>query len=95
MRGICVFCGSSSGSRPEYRAAAEELGTELARRNIGLVCGGGNVGLMGVIADAVLRAGGEAVGVIPEHLMAREIGHNGLTELHVVHSMHERQIAHG
>jgi uncharacterized protein (TIGR00730 family) len=91
MKQICVFCGSSSGSRPEYRAAAEELGTELARRNIGLVYGGGNVGLMGVIADAVLKAGGEAVGVIPERLMAREVGHNGLTKLHVVRSMHERK----
>jgi len=91
MKRICVFCGSSCGSRPEYRAATEDLGTELARRNIGLVYGGGNVGLMGVLADAVLRAGGEAVGVIPEHLMAREIGHNGLTKLHVVRSMHERK----
>ena len=91
MKRICVFCGSSSGSRPEYRSAAEELGTELVRRHIGLVYGGGNVGLMGVIADAVVRAGGEAVGVIPEHLMAREIGHNGLTKLHVVRSMHERK----
>ncbi len=91
MRRICVFCGSSSGSRPEYRAATEELGTELARRNIGLVYGGGNVGLMGMIADAVLRAGGEAVGVIPENLMAREDGHNGLTKLHIVRSMHERK----
>ncbi|HYW38519.1 MAG TPA: TIGR00730 family Rossman fold protein [Terriglobales bacterium] len=91
MRRICVFCGSSSGSRPEYRAATEELGTELARRNIGLVYGGGNVGLMGMIADAVLRAGGEAVGVIPENLMAREVGHNGLTKLHIVRSMHERK----
>jgi uncharacterized protein (TIGR00730 family) len=91
MKRICVFCGSSPGSRPEYRAATEELGTELARRNIGLVYGGGNVGLMGVLADAVLGAGGEALGVIPEHLMAREIGHNGLTKLHVVHSMHERK----
>jgi len=91
MRRICVFCGSSPGSRPEYRAATEELGTELTRRNIGLVYGGGNVGLMGVLADAVLGAGGEALGVIPEHLMAREIGHNGLTKLHVVHSMHERK----
>jgi len=71
--------------------AAEELGKELVRREIGLVYGGGNVGLMGVLADAVLGAGGEAVGVIPEHLMAREIGHNGLTKLHVVHSMHERK----
>ena len=91
MKRICVFCGSSSGSRPEYRAAAEEMGTELVRRNIGLVFGGGKVGLMGVLADAVLRAGGEAVGVIPEHIMSREIGHNGLTKLHVVRSMHERK----
>jgi hypothetical protein len=91
MKRICVFCGSSAGNRPEYRAAAEEMGTELARRDIGLVYGGGNVGLMGVLADAVLNAGGEAQGVIPEHLMAREIGHNGLTKLHVVRSMHERK----
>jgi uncharacterized protein (TIGR00730 family) len=91
MRRICVFCGSSSGDRPEYRAAAEELGAELVRRNIGLVYGGGNVGLMGVLADAVLQAGGEALGVIPENLMAREVGHKGLTKLHVVRSMHERK----
>jgi uncharacterized protein (TIGR00730 family) len=91
MRRICVFCGSSRGSRPEYAIAAEELGRELVCRNIGLVYGGGNVGLMGVIGDAVLRAGGEAQGVIPEHLMAREIGHKGLTKLHVVRSMHERK----
>ncbi len=91
MKRICVFCGSSPGNCPEYRAAAEELGTELVRRNIGLVYGGGNVGLMGVLADAVLKAGGEAVGVIPENLMAREVGHNALTKLHVVHSMHERK----
>jgi uncharacterized protein (TIGR00730 family) len=91
MKRICVFCGSSSGSRPEYRAAAEELGTEVVRRNIGLVYGGGNVGLMGVIADAVLKAGGEVMGVIPENLMAKEVGHNGLTKLHVVRSMHKRK----
>jgi uncharacterized protein (TIGR00730 family) len=91
MKRICVFCGSSQGSRPEYRAAAEEMAAELVRRNIGLVYGGGNVGLMGVIADAVLKAGGEAVGVIPEHIMSREIGHEGLTKLHVVQSMHERK----
>src|SRR3984893_12819785 len=91
MRRICVFCGSSEGRRPEYRAAAEELGAELVRRKIGLVYGGGNVGLMGRVADAVLRAGGEAQGVIPENLMAREIGHKGLTKLHVVRSMHERK----
>jgi uncharacterized protein (TIGR00730 family) len=91
MKRICVFCGSSAGKRPEYRTAAEGMGAELVRRNIGLVYGGGNVGLMGVLADAVLKAGGEAVGVIPENLMAREVGHNGLTKLHVVHSMHERK----
>jgi len=91
MKRICVFCGSSAGRRPEYRAAAEEMATELVKRNIGLVYGGGNVGLMGIIADAVLRAGGEAVGVIPENLMAREVGHKGLTNLHVVRSMHERK----
>jgi uncharacterized protein (TIGR00730 family) len=77
--------------RPEYRACAEELGAEFTRRNIGLVYGGGNVGLMGAIADAVLKAGGEAVGVIPERLMAREIGHKHLTKLHIVRSMHERK----
>jgi uncharacterized protein (TIGR00730 family) len=67
------------------------MGRELVRRNIGLVYGGGNVGLMGIIADAVLKAGGEAQGVIPENLMALEVGHKGLTKLHVVHSMHERK----
>jgi uncharacterized protein (TIGR00730 family) len=91
MERICVFCGSSRGSRPKYRAAAVEMGRELVRRSIGLVYGGGNVGLMGVIADAVLRAGGEAQGVIPENLMALEVGHKGLTKLHVVRSMHERK----
>src|ERR1700692_1789691 len=91
MKRICVFCGSSPGSRPEYGAAAEKMGAELVRRNIGLVYGGGNVGLMGMIADAVLRAGGEAQGVIPEHLMALEVGHKEITKLHVVRSMHERK----
>jgi len=91
MKRICVFCGSNVGSHPEYRAAAEELGTELVRRNIGLVYGGGNIGLMGVLADAVLEAGGEAIGVIPERLMKREVGHSGLTKLHIVRSMHERK----
>jgi uncharacterized protein (TIGR00730 family) len=91
MKRICVFCGSSQGSRPEYRAAAEEMGAELVRRNIGLVYGGGNVGLMGIIADAMLKAGGEVIGVIPENLIALEVGHKGLTKLHVVRSMHERK----
>lgn len=91
MKRVCVFCGSSAGSRPEYRACAEELGAELTRNNIGLVYGGGNVGLMGALADAVLKTGGDAIGVIPEHLMAHEIGHKNLTKLHIVHSMHERK----
>jgi uncharacterized protein (TIGR00730 family) len=91
MKRICVFCGSSQGSHPEYRAVAEEMGAELVRRKIGLVYGGGKVGLMGLLADAVLRAAGEVIGVIPEHIMSREIGHKGLTKLHVVHSMHERK----
>jgi uncharacterized protein (TIGR00730 family) len=91
MKRVCVFCGSSAGSRPEYRACAEELGAELTRRKIGLVFGGGNVGLMGTIADSVLKAGGEAIGVIPEHLMTREIGHKQLAKLHIVRSMHERK----
>jgi uncharacterized protein (TIGR00730 family) len=91
MRRICIFCGSSTGNRPEYREAAEELGSLLARRNIGVVYGGGDVGLMGALANSVLKAKGEVVGVIPEHLMRREIGHHALTKLHVVHSMHERK----
>jgi uncharacterized protein (TIGR00730 family) len=91
MKRICVFCGSNAGTRPQYRKCAEELGADFARRNIGLVYGGGNVGLMGAIADAVLESGGEAIGVIPEHLMTREIGHKQLTKLHIVHSMHERK----
>jgi uncharacterized protein (TIGR00730 family) len=91
MKRICVFCGSSPGSDLAYRACAEELASELVRRNIGLVYGGGNVGLMGAIADAVLQAGGEAIGVIPEHLMTREIGHKQLAKLHIVKSMHERK----
>ena len=91
MKRICVFCGSSAGSQAEYRACAQQLGNELARRKIGLVYGGGNVGLMGAIADSVLQAGGDAIGVIPEHLMTREVGHKRLTKLHIVHSMHERK----
>src|SRR5512146_3528339 len=91
MRRICVFCGSSSGVRPVYRAAAERVGRYLAERGIGVVFGGGKVGLMGALADAALTAGGEVVGVIPGHLMAREVGHNGLTKMHVVGSMHERK----
>ncbi len=88
---ICVFCGSSSGSRPVYHRVARQVGTILARRDIALVYGGGKVGLMGVLADAVLGAGGTAIGVIPRGLATREVAHDGLTELHVVVGMHERK----
>lgn len=88
---ICVYLGSSPGRNSLYREAAEQFGTLLAQRGIGLVYGGGQVGLMGVIADAVCAAGGEVIGVIPEALRAREKDHHGITELHVVKSMHERK----
>ena len=88
---ICVFCGSASGRAPTYAAAARELGKLLAKRGIGLVYGGGNVGLMGELADAVLDAGGRAIGVIPQRLVDREIAHGGLTELHVVQNLHQRK----
>jgi uncharacterized protein (TIGR00730 family) len=91
MKRICIFCASSPGNRPEYAAAAEEMATELVNRKIGVVYGGSKVGLMGVLADAVLGAGGEAVGVIPKNLMEREVEHAGLSKLHVVQSMHERK----
>jgi len=87
----CVFCGSSAGTNPVYRAAATELGTALAQAGIELVYGGGHVGLMGAVADAVLAAGGTAIGVIPKTLAEREVAHTGLTELHVVESMHDRK----
>ncbi|HEY3449115.1 MAG TPA: TIGR00730 family Rossman fold protein [Myxococcales bacterium] len=91
MRRVCVYCGSSPGGRAEYAAAAGLLAKALVRRGLGLVYGGGNVGLMGVVADAMLDAGGEAVGVIPRSLMDKELGHPRLTKLHVVGSMHERK----
>jgi uncharacterized protein (TIGR00730 family) len=91
IKRICVFCGSSFGTQPAYREAAETLGRLLAERGIGLVYGGGCVGLMGAIANAVLVSGGEVIGVIPDSLMRREVGHNGLTKLHVVETMHERK----
>ncbi len=91
MRRVCVFCGSSSGKNPEYAGAARALAAELLRRRIGLVYGGGNVGLMGVLADAMLAGGGEVIGVIPGHLHARDVGHDGLSRLHVVGTMHERK----
>lgn len=88
---VCVYCGSRFGASPSFLAAAQVLGREIARRGWRLVYGGGNVGLMGATADAALAAGGEVVGVIPERLMNREVGHRGLTELHVVDTMHERK----
>ena len=91
MKSICVFCGSSMGVRPVYKEAAQTLGKTLASQKYRLVYGGGNVGLMGVVADAALLAGGEVIGVIPEFLSAHEIAHNELTVLHVVGSMHERK----
>ena len=88
---ICVFCASSIGARPIYAESARRFGEALAARDITLVFGGGCVGLMGVIADATLGAGGRAVGVIPRALVEREIAHRGLTTLHVVETMHERK----
>jgi uncharacterized protein (TIGR00730 family) len=91
VKRVCVFCGSSEGGRPIYADAARRLGAELVARKLGLVYGGCAIGLMGVLADSVLRHGGEAIGVIPEPLVAREVAHRGLTELRVVGSMHERK----
>ena len=88
---LCIFCGSSTGLNPAFAAAARALGAALAARQIGLVYGGGNVGLMGILADTTLEAGGEVTGVIPHALVAREIAHRGVTHLHVVNSMHERK----
>jgi uncharacterized protein (TIGR00730 family) len=91
MRRICVFAGSSTGLRPEYRAIAEGLGGALSDQGIELVYGGAHVGLMGVVADAVLARGGRVTGVIPDALVAKELAHAGVTELHVVASMHQRK----
>jgi uncharacterized protein (TIGR00730 family) len=88
---ICVFCGASPGNEPRYVAAAAEVGEGLAERGIGLVYGGGRVGLMGAVAEAALAGGGEVIGVIPRGLVDRELAHPGLTELHVVETLHERK----
>jgi len=88
---VCVYCGSSSGDRPEYTVAARELGALFARREIRLVFGGGSVGLMGVLADAVLAAGGKVTGVIPRGLRTEELAHEGVSEMIVVESMHARK----
>jgi len=88
---LCVFCGAHSGSEPIYKHSATALGQRLAREGIGLVYGGGKRGLMGAVADAAIAAGGEAIGVIPQALVDYEIAHQGLTELRIVGSMHERK----
>lgn len=91
MKRICVFCGSANGTRASYVESAQAIGVVMAQRGIGLVYGGGHVGLMGVVADAVMNFGGEAIGVIPTALYQKEVGHNGLTELRIVTNMHERK----
>ncbi|MEE9101152.1 TIGR00730 family Rossman fold protein [Pseudomonas nitroreducens] len=91
LRSICVFCGASPGATPIYQEAAEALGRHLAERGIRLVYGGGAVGLMGMVADAALAAGGEVIGIIPQSLKEAEIGHKGLTRLEVVDGMHARK----
>lgn len=91
MNSVCVFCGSSPGADPAYVRGAQRLGRVLAGSGIRLVYGGASVGVMGALADAVLAEGGEAIGVIPRGLQQREVGHPGLSELHVVESMHERK----
>lgn len=88
---ICVFCGSGTGVSPVYSEAARKLGVLFAQFSIRLVYGGGKIGLMGVVADAVLQSGGKVTGVIPQFLMAKEVGHNGITDLEVVDSMHQRK----
>ncbi|SMG46879.1 LOG family protein [Paraburkholderia susongensis] len=91
MKSVCVYCGSSSGAKPLYEQAARAFGRALVQAELSLVYGGGKVGLMGVIADTVMAEGGRAIGVIPELLVDKEVGHNGLTELHVVPDMHQRK----
>jgi uncharacterized protein (TIGR00730 family) len=91
VKRVCVFAGSNAGARPEYAATARGLAAECAARGLGIVYGGGSVGLMGVLADSALAAGGEVIGVIPAPLATKELAHGGLTELRVVESMHERK----
>ena len=91
MRAVCVYCGSRTGNRPLYAQRAAMLGTRLAQQNLALVYGGGNVGLMGIAADAALAAGGEVIGVIPEQLVGWEVAHRGVTRLDIVANMHERK----
>ena len=91
INSLCVYCGASVGTQPAYANAARVLAAEMVERRIKLVYGGGNIGLMGIIADEVLRLGGEVIGVIPTALVEREVGHHGLSRLHVVDTMHQRK----
>lgn len=91
MKSVAVFCGSSTGNNPEYMELARALGHDIAARGLKLVFGGGHVGLMGAVADAALESGGEVIGVIPQALMNKELGHTGITELRVTTSMHDRK----
>lgn len=91
MKSLCIFCGSNFNGDPVLRQTVEQLAEIMVSRNITLVYGGGKVGVMGMIADAVLRQGGKAIGVIPQFLMDKEVGHTGLTELHIVENMHQRK----
>ena len=91
MKTICVYCGAAAGNKPEFLVAARDFGRLLAERGIGLVYGGGHVGLMGVVADAVLSGGGHVTGVIPRSMAEKELAHTGVQKLHVVESMHDRK----
>ncbi|MTH97974.1 TIGR00730 family Rossman fold protein [Roseibium sp. RKSG952] len=91
MKSVCVFCGSSLGAAPEYSEMARKTGETIAKAGLTLVYGGASVGLMGIVADGALEHGGKVVGVLPKHLQDKEIGHKGLSELHIVGSMHERK----
>lgn len=91
MKSICVFCGANFNNDPLLTEAVEQLAQVMVSRNMALVFGGGRVGVMGMIADAILKKGGKAIGVIPEFLLNKEVGHTGLTELHVVQNMHQRK----
>ncbi|MBD3676126.1 MAG: TIGR00730 family Rossman fold protein [Planctomycetaceae bacterium] len=91
MKRICIYCGSKTGNHPAYREAAEELGREMINRNLELVFGAGSIGMMGVVADSVLEAGGTVIGVIPKFLSGREVMHQQMSETHIVESMHERK----
>lgn len=91
IKNICVYCGSSTGKNQAYSTIAKSLGKALSERDIGLVYGGAAIGIMGVVADSVLEGGGRAIGIIPKSLAVKEVAHSGLSELHVVDSMHDRK----